>query len=311
MKVLVTCPPMLSMIDSFRHLFDAHGAELTTPGVVQTLTEEELMDLLPQHDGWIIGDDPATREVLECGRNGSLRAAVKWGVGVDNVDFSACEELGIKIAHTPNMFGAEVADVALGYVIGLARHTFEIDRGVRSGEWPKFQGISLAGRTAAILGLGDIGSNLARRLNVLGMRVIAYDPQSPSLNGLEDVDLVSWPQKLEEADLIIVTCSLSSSSRHMLNESTLSLAKPGVRIVNVSRGGIIDETALVAALQSGQVYSAALDVFEEEPLPADSLLLEHSRCIFGTHNGSNTRDAVERTSHLAISKLFEFLGLGS
>ncbi len=83
-----------------------------------------------------------------------------------------------------------MADVALGYVIGLARHTFEIDRGVRSGEWPKFQGISLAGRTAAILGLGDIGSNLARRLNVLGMRAIAYDPQSPSLNGLEAVDLV-------------------------------------------------------------------------------------------------------------------------
>lgn len=311
MKVLITCPPMLSMIDSFRHLFDARGIELTVPEVVQTLTEEELMKLLPHHDGWIIGDDPATRRVLECGKKGSLKAAVKWGVGVDNVDFSACEELGIQITHTPNMFGAEVADVALGYVIGLARHTFEIDRGVRAGEWPKFRGISLAGRSAAIIGLGDIGRNLAQRLHALDMKVIAYDPQSPSLEGLNAVELATWPERLAEADFVIATCNLSASSRHMLNRSTLSQAKEGVRVINVSRGGIIDEDALIEALQSGQVYSAALEVFEEEPLPAISLLRDYPRCIFGTHNGSNTRDAVERTSHLAIAKLFGFLGLAS
>ena len=128
-KILVTCPPMLRMIDEFRPIFAKAGVEITTPDVVQTLTVPELKELVPQHDGWIIGDDPATREVFEAGKQGRLRAAVKWGIGVDNVDFAACKDLGIPIINTPNMFGAEVADVAMCYVLALARETFLIDRG--------------------------------------------------------------------------------------------------------------------------------------------------------------------------------------
>ena len=145
MKVLVTCPPMLGMLDSFGDTFKQLGVEITAPNVVQTLTVDELKLLVPKHDGWIIGDDPATRSVFEAGKRGSLRAAVKWGIGTDNVDFSACEDLGISIVNTPNMFGTEVADIAMGYIIGLARETFQIDRGVRAGFWPKPSGISLAG----------------------------------------------------------------------------------------------------------------------------------------------------------------------
>lgn len=133
MKVLVTCPPMLGMIDSFRNIFEKNGIELSTPNVVQTLSIEELMEIVPMHDGWIIGDDPATREVFAAGKSGHLKAAVKWGIGVDNVDFTACKDLEIPITNTPNMFGAEVSDIAVGYVIALARQTFEIDRAVRAG----------------------------------------------------------------------------------------------------------------------------------------------------------------------------------
>lgn len=150
MKVLVTCPPMLRMIDEFRPLFLAKGIELTTPNVVQTLSVDELKQLVPQHDGWIIGDDPATRDVFTAGKAGNLKAAVKWGIGVDNVDFAACKELDIPIINTPNMFGGEVADIAVGYVIGLARETFLIDRGVRKGEWLKPAGISLSGKKSSI-----------------------------------------------------------------------------------------------------------------------------------------------------------------
>jgi len=121
MKVLVTCPPMLGMIDAFQSIFDSHGIELTAPQVVQTLSVSQLKELVPQHDGWIIGDDPATREVFTAGKAGRLKAAVKWGIGVDNVDFSACRDLGIPITNTPNMFGGEVADVAVGYVWALAK----------------------------------------------------------------------------------------------------------------------------------------------------------------------------------------------
>jgi Lactate dehydrogenase and related dehydrogenases len=232
---------------------------------------------------------------------------VKWGIGVDNVDFKACEALGIPIINTPGMFGGEVADVAVGYVIALARHTVEIDRGVRAGSWPKPRGLSLAGRTVAVLGYGDIGRNTARRLLAADMVVIAYDPFVDPSSLEAGVSLAAWPERLGEADFVVVNCALTASSHHMLNAAAFAAMNPGVRVVNVGRGPVIDEQALIAALASGQVHSAALDVFEQEPLPLDSPLRSHPACIFGSHNASNTVDGVERTSHKAIQLLAEFL----
>lgn len=308
-RVLITCPPMLRSLDSFRSLFDESGVEVTAPDVVQTLSVAELVSLVPQHDGWIIGDDPATREVFTAGRRGRLRAAVKWGVGVDNVDFAACKDLGIPIVNTPQMFGGEVADIAVGYVIAAARETFAIDRGVRAGGWPKPTGISLAGKRVALIGFGDIGRNVARRLLAADMHITAYDPYFTPDSMLPSVESAEWPQRVGEADFIVITSALTASSRHMVNSETLGLAKVGVRIINVARGPIIDERALERALASGHVHSAALDVFEVEPLPADSPLRAHPRCVLGSHNGSNTIDAVVRTSRLATARLFEFLGI--
>ena len=309
MKILVTCPPMLGMIDSFRYIFKEKGIELSAPNVVQTLSIEELKEIVPQHDGWIIGDDPATREVFEAGKAGNLKAAVKWGIGVDNVDFDACKDLDIPIINTPDMFGGEVADIAMGYVIALARETFEIDRAVRDGEWIKPRGISLSGKKVALVGFGDIGQSTAKRLLALDMNVIAYDPFADNSSNLPEVEREAWPNRVEEADFIVVTCSLTKSSYHMVNTDVFKKAKKGVRVVNVGRGPVIDETPLEDALKSGKVYSAALDVFEVEPLPMDSYLRTHPRCIFGSHNASNTADAVERTSHIAIDKLFNFLNV--
>lgn len=308
MRILVTCPPMLGMIETFLPIFEKNGMEVTAPNVVQTLSIEELIQFVPQHDGWIIGDDPATREVFIAGKAGKLKAAVKWGIGIDNVDFAACKELGIPIINTPNMFGGEVADVAVGYLVALARETFQIDDGVRKGEWPKSRGISLSGKTVALIGFGDIGKATAKRLVAADMSVIAYDPVASDSPDLAHVQRAKWPQRVEEADFIVITCSLTSSSHHLLNAEVLNKVKSGVRLVNVGRGPIIDEAALEAALKSGKVYSAALDVFEIEPLPMNSYLRIHPRCIFGSHNASNTADAVKRTSEIAINKLMGFLG---
>ena len=306
-RILVTCPPMLGMLEAFVAPAQDLGLELVPAEVTQTLSEAELIELLPQFDGWIIGDDPATQQVFEAGKRGSLKAAVKWGIGVDNVDFKACEALGIPIINTPGMFGGEVADVAVGYVIALARHTVEIDRGVRAGSWPKPRGLSLAGRTVAVLGYGDIGRNTARRLLAADMVVIAYDPFVDPSSLEAGVSLAAWPERLGEADFVVVNFALTASSHHMLNAAAFAAMNPGVRVVNVGRGPVIDEQALIAALASGQVHSAALDVFEQEPLPLDSPLRSHQACIFGSHNASNTVDGVERTSHKAIQLLAEFL----
>lgn len=309
MKVLVTCPPMLGMIDSFRPIFEKHGVEATAAKVVQTLSVEELIQLVPQHDGWIIGDDPATREVFTAGKAGNLKAAVKWGIGVDNVDFTACKDLGIPITNTPKMFGNEVADIAMGYVVALARETFQIDARIRQGQWPKPRGISLAGKTVALVGFGDIGKSTAKRMLAADMKVIAYDPAAADAADLPTVQRAEWPRRIDEADFIVVTCSLTPTSKHMVNADVLAKVKRGVRIVNVGRGPVIHEAALEDAIKSGHAYSAALDVFEVEPLPMGSYLRSHPRCIFGSHNASNTADAVQRTSEIAISKLFGFLGI--
>lgn len=309
MKVLVTCPPMLGLIDEFIPAFAERGITVTAPEVVQTLSVTELVKLLPEHDGWIIGDDPANKDVFAAGRAGRLRAAVKWGVGVDNVDFSACEDLGISVTHTPGMFGAEVADVAMGYVIALARETFGIDQGVREGGWPKPRGISLAGKVVALIGYGDIGRNTAQRLLAAGMRVIVYDPAVQVSQESAAISQARWPERIEEVDFVVLTCSLTPASFHLINADVLSTVRRGVRIVNVGRGAVIDEGALIEALQSGQVHSAALDVFEHEPLPSSSYLRLHPKCVLGSHNASNTYDAVVRTSCLAMDKLFAFLGV--
>lgn len=310
MKVLITCPPMLGMIDSFRPVFAQKNIELTTPHIVQTLSTEELIQLVPEHDGWIIGDDPATYEVFAAGKAARLKAAVKWGVGVDNVDFTACKALNILISNTPYMFGDEVADIAMGYVIALARETFEIDRCVRTGEWPKPRGVSLANKHVALVGFGDIGKATAKRLLAAGMQIVAYDPDVQP-EAQSDIEQAVWPERIEEADFIVITCALTATSRHMINANLLERAKTGVRIVNVGRGPVICETDLVMALQRGKVYSAALDVFEDEPLPLESPLRSYPHCIFGSHNASNTVDAVERTSHIAIQKLFRYLGVSA
>jgi len=297
---------MLGMMDSFQPLFEAREATVHCPHVVQTLTEPELIEPVPLFDGWFIGDDPATAAVFEAGKAGRLKAAVQWGIGVDNADFAAAKRGGIPVANTPNMFGNEVADIAMCYVPGLARETFLVDREVRKGNWPKPRAISLRGKRAGVIGYGDIGRNTVTRLRAAGMEVIVYDPAF-TVDTRADLRFHPWPNQVDTCDFLVFTCSLTDSSRHMFNDAVLAEVRDGVRIVNVARGPLIDELALIRGLETGKIHSAALDVTEREPLPNDSPLRRFDRCIFGSHNGSNSEDAVQATSVRAIEKLFGFL----
>ena len=197
--------------------------------------------------------------------------------------------------------------VALALLIGLARQLFTIDRGVRAGGWPKPAGVSLAGKKVGLVGFGDIGRALAKRLVACDMEVVAYDPGVGGDGGIGGVQRAAWPERVGEADFLAFTCSLNEKNRHMLNAAVFARCKPGVFVVNVARGPLIDEAALISALQSGQAQAAALDVFEVEPLPADSPLRSMPQCVFGSHNGSNTKDAVRRASQEAMTRLFGFL----
>ena len=310
MKVLVTCPPMLKKIDEFREIFSKKNIELVTPNVIQILSEEELIAIVPNVDGWIIGDDPATKKVFEAGKLGKLKAAVKWGVGTDNVDFDACKQLDIPISNTPQMFGGEVADLAIAYLLGLARQTYFIDREVRLGNWVKPAGMSMSGKTVAVVGLGDIGQSTINRLKGFDVIINAYDPYTKlSANDLGINNILTFPNRINDADFIILTCALTETSKHMINSDSLILMKTGVSIVNVARGPLINENDLIASLKNGKVSSVALDVFEVEPMTIDNNLRQFNQCVFGTHNGSNTKEAVTRASIRAIELLFNYLNI--
>ncbi len=299
---------MIGLFHEFIEPAKALGLELTAAQTTQILSEAELMAQLPDFEGWIIGDDPATYQVFATAQQGQLKAAVKWGIGVDNVDFAACKELGIPIINTPNMFGGEVADVALGYLVGLARQTFYINNEIRQNQgWPKPAGMSISGKKVGVVGFGDIGYHTAKRLGGFDVDVIAYDPGVDGKRDLSFVTRKAWPQGLVELDFIIFTCALNVHNRHMLNADTLAQMKPGAQVINVARGPLIDELALIAALQTGHIAAAALDVFEVEPLPNDSPLRQMPQCIFGSHNGSNTVEGVRRASHEALQKMAGFL----
>ncbi|HVJ64083.1 MAG TPA: phosphoglycerate dehydrogenase [Bdellovibrionota bacterium] len=310
MKILVTCPPMIGRIEHYGETFRRKGWDVFCPQFKQVMGEAELKKILPEYDGWIIGDDPANRAVFGAGAAGRLKAAVRWGVGVDNVDFAAAKELQIPIENTPGVFGAEVADVALGYVVMLARSLHKIDQSVRSGKWFKPAGQSLAGKVMGVVGLGDIGRNVVKRALGFDFKIIGYDPFATpaSLGELAPrVQLAKWPERLGELDYLVFACALTPENRHMLNAERLAMCKAGMSIVNVARGPLIQESALIEALRAGHIGAAGLDVFEKEPLDASSELLKFENVIVGSHNSSNTVEAVDKVSHMAIDKMERFL----
>lgn len=310
-RILVTSPPMVRAIERYESLLNNANFVATCPQATQTLPRDELLSIIDTFDGWIVGDDGVDTEVLHRGRSGRLLAAVKWGIGVDNIDFAAAKSAGVSIRNTPDMFGDEIADLAMHYIVGLARETFRVHQGVLAGGWPKPAGLSLAGRMAAVVGYGSVGQTLVDRLVAAKMNVQVYTRTESRFDRPESsVSLVRWPDRIDQAEFVVLCCPLTESTRHMLGEDFFAACSPGVRIVNVARGAVIDTAALCGALHSGVVHSAALDVFEEEPLPKDSNLREFEQVVFGSHNASNTVDAVDRTSRRAIEILAELLNSG-
>lgn len=305
--ILVSCVQLQRSLSEHRARLDERGARIVTPPVVQRLSEAELIELVPEVDGIVAGDDELTRAVLE--HAGRLRVVSKWGIGVDAIDLDAARELGIRVTNTPGVFGDEVADVALGYLILLARRLHVIDREVRAGTWAKPLGTSLAGRTLAVIGLGDIGIAVARRGLAIGMRVVGVetDPDRASAAAALGVGVVDLATALRESDAISLNCPLTPATRHILNAESIATMRPGAWIINTARGPLIDEAALVDALESGHLGGAALDVFEIEPLPTTSPLIAMEQVVLGSHNGSNTAEAVHRTSVKAIDNLIRGL----
>lgn len=302
-RVLITCPHLQKTIEPYRSLFAERDIEVEVPPLLQQLNEAELLEIIDRFDGVIAGDDFFTAKVLEKGKR--LKIVAKWGIGLDAIDLEAAKKLGILVRNTPDVFADEVADVVLGYIVLLARGLHKLDQSVRNGGWLKIQGRSLRGKTLGVIGVGSIGQAVVQRGVALGMSVVGYDVASIPESFVQETGMTqeSLELLLQVSDFISLNCNLTASNYHFLGEKQFDLMKEGVCLINTARGPLIDETTLVKALTAGKVAGAALDVFEAEPLPMESPLRQFDNCIFGTHNASNTLEAVMRVNEMAIKNL--------
>jgi D-3-phosphoglycerate dehydrogenase len=291
-------PPKVFIADSISQRgVDELARENALQVTIKTgLNERELVELIPPFSALVVrSQTKVTADILNAG--GQLRVVGRAGVGVDNVDVETATRRGVVVLNAPGGNTISTAEHAFSLLLCVARKIPQADANVRHRHWDKknFEGVELYNKTLGIIGMGRIGSELSRRAIAFGMRVVAYDPylsvtraRSLQVELMDELD-----DLLTHADFISLHTPLTAETRHILDAPRLRRTKRGVRIINCARGGLVDEAALAQALVDGQVGGAALDVFEVEPLPADSLLRGAPNVVLTPHLGASTAEAQE------------------
>ena len=306
--ILLSNPYFLSHIERFQPVFEHYHLELIIPPVQERLSEDELLAYAGQFDGVICGDDRFTERVLrEC--QPRLKVISKWGTGIDSIDRAACDHLSIQVCNTPNAFTQPVADTVLGYILAFARNLYQMDHAMKSRQWKKIPMRSLNECVLGVVGVGTIGKAVLRRAHAFDMKCIGNDIVSIPPGFLQEnkVEMTDLSDLLQRADFISLNCDLNPTSFHLINSERLNQTNPKAVLVNTSRGTVVDQKALIAALKAGKLAGAALDVFEVEPLPLDSPLLEMDNVLIAPHNSNSSLAAWERVHWNTIRNLLEGL----
>lgn len=257
------------------------------------ITPEELLSVVENYDCIVVRSaTKVKRDVIEKAKN--LKLIVRGGVGVDNIDVQAAKEKGIEVMNTPKASTESVAELAVGFLFALARKISQADISMKGGKWEKkaFEGLEIGGKTLGIIGIGRIGQSVAKKANALGMKVIAWDLYIKDAP-LPFIKMVSKEELLKEADFISLHIPFEKDKGPTLGEKEFEIMKDGAFIVNVARGGTVDEKALLNSLNSGKVQGAAIDVFEKEP--TDNMeLVKHPNTICTPHIGASTKEGQGR-----------------
>ncbi|MEW6160708.1 MAG: phosphoglycerate dehydrogenase [Verrucomicrobiota bacterium] len=273
------------------------------------LPESELIPLVADVEAMVVrSETKVTRNVIEAAPR--LRVVGRAGVGVDNVEVEAATQRGIVVMNTPSGNTISTAELTFSMLMALARKIPQAHMSMKSGEWNRkaFQGVELYGKTLGILGMGRIGSEVARRAIAFGMRVLAFDPYlALSRAKALQVELVELDELYARSDFITVHMPMSEETKGMINAEAFAKMKKGVRVLNCARGGIIDETDLVGAIQNGQVAGAALDVYEVEPPPGQFALRELPQVIMTPHLGASTEEAQENVGIEVAEAITDYL----
>jgi D-3-phosphoglycerate dehydrogenase / 2-oxoglutarate reductase len=290
-------------------IFQERGVEVDLkPG----LDKDQLAQTIERYEGLAIRSaTKVTEKVLDRARN--LKVIGRAGIGVDNVDLSAATARGIIVMNTPSGNSITTAEHAVTLMLALARQIPAADASTQAGRWEKnrFLGIEITGKTLGIIGCGNIGSIVADRAHGLKMKVIAYDPYLSPEHAIDlGVEKVELDELLRRADFISLHTPLTDKTRNIIDRRALAAAKPGVRIINCARGGLVDEAALRAALDSGHVAGAAFDVFAEEPA-TENPLFGHPNVVCTPHLGASTMEAQENVALQIAEQMSEYLLRGA
>ena len=268
------------------------------------ITAEELMHVIDNYDAIIVrGRTKITEDVINATKN--IKVVGRMGVGVDNIDLKAAKAKGVTVVNAPVATTVSVAELTMGLMLSLIREIPKADNGMKSDEWLKKElvGTELFQKTLGVIGYGNIGSEVGKMALAFGMNVIAYEPNRPAdevvSNGAQPVSL---DELIEQSDIITMHIPHIESTHYLLDEEKFAKMKDGVLIICAARGGVIKESALLAALDSGKVAGAALDVFEAEP-PGDSPLPKHPRVIVTPHIGAQTKEAQLRAGYDIVAEV--------
>jgi D-3-phosphoglycerate dehydrogenase len=308
--VLMTAPYMIPFMDRFSPVFMHYGINILQPQVEERMEEDALMEYAGKFDGAICGDDRYTAEVIQA-CTPRLKVIAKWGTGIDSIDKEACAKHSVMLLNTLNAFTLPVADSVLGYILAFARQQPWMDRAVKSGVWQKIPGKSLSECTLGVIGVGNIGKAVLRRARGFGMHLLGNDiiPIPRDFLFENNVQSVTLVELLKESDFVSVNCDLNPTSLHLINRETLGQMKSSAILINTARGPIVDESALVAALQNRLIAGAALDVFEHEPVPWNSPLLKMDNVMLAPHNSNSSPAAWENVHWNTIRNLLIGLGI--
>ncbi|NKX74019.1 phosphoglycerate dehydrogenase [Rhodobacteraceae bacterium R_SAG3] len=304
MQVLVSNIMMINERDRFDAILRERGLTPIWPEVNQFMDEAQCLEFAGEIDGWLAGDDKITETVLKAFLP-RLKVISKWGTGIDSIDLAAAKALGVPVCNSPGAFRDAVSEYAIGLLLAATRRLARTDRMIRQGDWPKGRFPGMTGKTMGVVGYGAIGQGVGQRARGLGMDVIAHDPYMTEAP--DGAPVVSFDALLEQADVICLCCNQTADNYHLINADTLDRARDGVILCNVARGGLMDEVALVAALETGKVAAAALDVFEVEPLPTDHPLLRFENVAVSSHNANSTVQAIEYVHGNTLDNLFKHL----
>ncbi|PJF35495.1 MAG: phosphoglycerate dehydrogenase [Candidatus Thermofonsia Clade 1 bacterium] len=288
------------------------AAEGVTVQAAAKMSREEVLAAIPNADALIIRSaTKVDRAMLEAAPK--LKLIGRAGVGVDNVDLAAATERGIVVMNAPDGNTVATAELAIGLMLALARHIPAADGSLKAGQWERkaYMGIELRGKTLGLVGFGRVGRAVAKRAAAFEMTIIAYDPYvSQEVATPYGVQMVSLDELYARADFISLHASVTPENYHMINAESIAKMKDGVRIVNDSRGALIDEHALAEAIKSGKVAGAALDVYEEEPPKPDNPLIGLRGVIHTPHLGASTYEAQDEVAVQIAQQVLDALFKG-